>query len=278
MHPLARAALLIAALSALSRAAESGRPLSTIVQAPGQATSAGAPRQLSSVCPPGTLPDGNVCIPVPRDTEGGPELAAEESGHRGRSGTWRSYEQIPRRPDRPSDYRRYRLPVQPTAGQNLVVSGYDLDRPDAEQRRGSRFKAIGHGGIDIAQKRGTEIHLVALEHQTGDAEVLFVGEVFGNSVVTRHSVKQAGKLREYIVIHGHLQGPAPGLSKGMNLREGGLVGFVGDSGAPGDVHLHLEVRRVRDGVNVAALAAGDLTNNARTVVCDPRNVLPLVNE
>lgn len=278
MHPFARAALLIAALSALSRAAESGRPLSTIVQAPAQASSAGALRQLSSLCPPGTLPDGNVCIPVPRDVQGGADLTAEQSGHRGRSGAWRSYEQIPRRPDRPSDYRRYRLPVQPVPGQNLVVSGYDLDRPDEEQRRGSRFKAIGHGGIDIAQKRGTEVHLVALEHQTADAEVLFVGEVFGNSVVTRHTVKQGGRLREYIVVYGHLQGPAPGLSKGMTLREGTLVGFVGDSGSPGDVHLHYEVRRVRDGVNVGALAAGDLTNNARTVVCDPRNVLPLVGE
>lgn len=122
------------------------------------------------------------------------------------------------------------------------------------------------------------MRLVNLEHQTADAEVLFVGEVFGNSVVTRHSVREGDRLREYVIVYGHLEGAAPGLSRGMNVREGALLGFVGDSGSPGDVHLHLEVRRVRDGVNVATLAPGELTKNARTVACDPRNVMPLAGE
>jgi murein DD-endopeptidase MepM/ murein hydrolase activator NlpD len=277
VEPLARATLLLAALAALSRAAEGDRPLAHAMEAPKLQASAAASHSLSSACPPGTLPDGRVCIPVPSDTTGGAALSAEENAHRDRSGAWRHYEQIPRRPDRPRDYRRYRLPVPPLPGQNLVVSGYDLDRPDSEQRRGAHMKAIGHGGIDIAQKRGTEIRLVDLEHQVGEAEVLYVGEVFGNSVVMRHAVREGGQLREYIVVFGHLEGPAPGLRRGMNLRQGSLVGFVGDSGAPGDVHLHFEVRRVREGVNVSALVAGELTKNARTVVCDPRNVLPLVD-
>jgi murein DD-endopeptidase MepM/ murein hydrolase activator NlpD len=160
----------------------------------------------------------------------------------------------------------------------MIVSGYDLDKPDAEQRRGSRIKAIGHGGIDIAQKRGTAVTLPSLEHQTGDAEVLFVGEVFGNSVVTRHTLREGNRLREYVVLFGHLEGPAPGLARGMNLREGSLIGYVGDSGSPGDVHLHLEVRQVREGVNVAELAPGEIAKNDKTVVCDPRNVLRLADE
>ena len=114
--------------------------------------------------------------------------------------------------------------------------------------------AVGHGGVDIAQKRGTEVRLVALEHQVGEAEVLYVGKLFGNSVVTRHALREAGKLRDYLVIHGHLDGPAPGLASGQNAREGTLVGFVGDSGSPGDVHLHLEIRRVRDGIDAKKLA------------------------
>lgn len=284
VQPLTQATALCAALAALSQAAESGRPLTS----PGSATTpaiasaahaqSGKGRSLASACPEGTLPDQGVCIPVPADPRGGAELLAEQNVHRDRSGAFRFYDQIPRRPERPNDYRRYRWPIPPLPGQNLVISGYDLDRPDAQQRRGTHLKAVGHGGIDLGQRRGTEIRLVDLEHQVGEAEVLFVGEVFGNSVVTRHSVRESDRLREYLIVYGHLEGPAPGLTRGMNLREGALLGFVGDSGSPGDVHLHFEVRRVRDGVNVASLAPGELTKNARTVVSDPRNVMPLVAE
>jgi hypothetical protein len=57
-----------------------------------------------------------------------------------------------------------------------------------------------------------------------------------------------------------------------------VVGYVGDTGSPELVHLHLEARRVRDGVDVASVARSApraLAENANSVVCDPRNVLPL---
>lgn len=287
MEPLVRAAAIAAALSALIHSAEIGLPPLSADRAGSGGPAAGAaagsvgdgapatagPGQ--SLCPPGTLPDARVCIPVPRDVLGRDELDAVENAHRDKSGRTRVYEQIPRRPDRPADYRRFRYPVPIRPDQSFVSSGYDLDLPDKDQRRGAHLKAIGHGGIDIAQKRGTEVRLVNLEHQVGDAEVLFVGELFGNSVVTRHAVKEGGRLRDYLVIYGHLDGPAPGLGAGRNVREGSLLGFVGDSGSPGDVHLHLEVRRVRDGVDASKLHAGSLAKNAKTVACDPRNVLPL---
>jgi len=275
MPPLGRAAVFCALVSALVRAAElAAAPGPRAAPAAPPATGSGA---LLSLCPAGTLPDANVCIPVPRASPGGPELESEPGSHRERSGRVQRYEHIPRRPDRPADYRRFRLPVQPLDQQAFVSSGYDLDLPDALQRRGEKLNAVGHGGVDIAQKRGTEVRLVALEHQVGDAEVLFVGVLFGNSVVTRHSLREGGRLREYLTIHGHLAGPAPGIQRGMNLREGSLLGFVGDSGSPGEVHLHLELRRVRDGIDVARLGPGEIADNAKTVACDPRNVLPLKN-
>jgi murein DD-endopeptidase MepM/ murein hydrolase activator NlpD len=270
VQPLVRGAIVVAALSALTRAAESER----VPEPSGAEIPAHSDQPLSSQCPAGTLPDRGVCIPVPLGPRGGDELLAQENAHRDRSGAWRSYEQIPRRPERPSDYRRYRLPVPPLPGQSFVVSGYDLDLPDAEQRRGPELKAVGHGGIDIAQKRGTAVRLVALEHQVGDAEVVHVGSLFGTSVMTRHAVREGGRLREYIVIHGHLDATAPGIRRGSNAREGTLLGFVGDSGSPGAVHLHLEVRRVRDGVDALALVPGLLIQSSKSVVCDPRNVLP----
>jgi hypothetical protein len=54
-----------------------------------------------------------------------------------------------------------------------------------------------------------------------------------------------------------------------------VVGYVGDTGSPELVHLHLEARRVRDGIEVAKLPPEGLVANENTVVCDPRNVLPL---
>jgi murein DD-endopeptidase MepM/ murein hydrolase activator NlpD len=227
-------------------------------------------------CPVGTLPDGGVCVPVPDITLGGEALAEQRAAHHDRSGRLRVYDQIPRRPERPADYRKYQLPVAPLPQQSFVTSGYDLDLPDDEQRRGAEMKAVGHGGIDLAQKRGTPVALVALEHQVGDADVLFVGKLFGNSVVTHHAVREQNVLRDYLVIHGHLEKPASGLTRGATLPAGGIVGYVGDSGSPGVVHLHLEVRRAREGVVLNALGPGELAHNSKTVACDPRNVLPLL--
>ena len=55
-----------------------------------------------------------------------------------------------------------------------------------------------------------------------------------------------------------------------------LLGFVGDSGSPGVVHLHVEVRRAREGVDAGQLPLGQVNQNAKTVACDPRNVLELL--
>lgn len=236
----------------------------------------GAPADAPS-CPERTLPDGGVCVPVPDGSLGGEALAEQRAQHHDREGHLRVYDQIPRRPERPADYRQYQLPVPPLPQQSFVTSGYDLDLPDDEQRRGAEMKAVGHGGIDVAQKRGTPVALVALEHQVGDADVLFVGKLFGNSVVTHHAVREQGTLRDYLVIHGHLEKPASGLARGATLRAGVTLGYVGDSGSPGVVHLHVEVRRAREGIVLGALSPGELAQNAKTVACDPRNVLPLLS-
>jgi len=233
-------------------------------------------RAADAPCPRGTLPDGNVCVPVPDPEARSQALAEAQNEHHDRSGRLRVYDQIPRSPDRPQDFRKYRLPIPTPAGAGFVGSGYDLDRPDAQQRRSAELSAVGHGGVDLAQARGTEVRLVNLEHQLGDAAVLEAGHLFGNSVVTLHTLREAGTLREYLVIYGHLASAAPGLSRGQSLKPGALLGYVGDSGSPGIVHLHLEVRRAREGVAAAELALGQVTQNAKTVACDPRNVLELL--
>jgi murein DD-endopeptidase MepM/ murein hydrolase activator NlpD len=274
VQPIVRLSLYLAAMAVgSSAAARFGKP--TAIVAPHAPARSVELLDLAH-CPAGTLHDGNVCVPVPEEESSeGEALVAERNVHRTRSGNWTEYEQIPRHPDRPRDYNAYRYPVEPLPGQSLMMSGYDLNLPNESQRRGSRLKAVGHGGIDLAQHRGAEVRLVALEHQRGPAEVLHVGWLFGNTVVTIHSVQEAGLLRQYLVLFGHLEKPATGLDAGALVDDDGLIGFVGDSDSPGAIHLHLEIRQVRDGVDARLLAPGEIVDNARTVACDPRNLLPL---
>jgi len=135
---------------------------------------------------------------------------------------------------------------------------------------------VGHGGVDLPQAKGTPVKLVALEHQEGPAEVLYTGPLFGTTVVTRQSLREGGRVMDYVVLFGHLDSIAAGVTPGRMLNEGELIGAVGDTGSRELVHLHYEVRRVRDGIDLARVGAGaPLLAENISVVCDPRNVLPL---
>src|SRR5262245_10859773 len=104
MSPLLRGAILVTLVSALVRAAElssGNRPGSARAAPVVAGVSHGA--STTSLCPPRTLPDGQVCIPVP-------EVAAQATADLGGS-RWQLYAHIPRRPERPEDYLAYRLPI-----------------------------------------------------------------------------------------------------------------------------------------------------------------------
>lgn len=237
--------------------------------------------EVAGGCAAGTFPDDGACVVLPddptwgEDPVGAPEGEAVPTGHFEKSGRWKAYEQIPRRPDRPADYAAYTYPIPPgLPGGKSVVSGYDLDLPDHLQRRG-KMRAVGHGAVDLPQKRGTQIRMINLEHQVGDAEVIHVGWLMGFSVVTKHTLREGGRTRDYVLIFGHLDNAAPSLIRGATLREGDLVGFVGDTGSPELVHLHLEARRLLEGVDGSKLMPGRILAADVSVVCDPRNVLPI---
>jgi len=265
----------LAVLVFIVGSARSG-PLAPLKLAIAGTTPTGPAALAEGECPNGTAPDGNACVHL-ETIEDGPVAPSSLNSHHERSGRLSTYEQIPRLPDRPSDYDAYRYPIPPgLPNGHYVVSGYDLDKPDEHQRRGPTLKHVGHGGVDLPQAKGTPIKLVALEHQEGEAEVLYAGGLFGLTVLTRQVLREGGRLRDYVVLYGHLDQIAPGVHAGMTLHEGDLVGTVGDSGSPRIVHLHLEIRRVRDGVDIAKVAAGAMMiADSVTVVCDPRNVLPL---
>jgi murein DD-endopeptidase MepM/ murein hydrolase activator NlpD len=264
-----------------------GRPLAPRQAAAGSAPPAGGPLAPASAltlgaltlagCPAFTAPDNDACVHLVRGGEDGPLAPALPNAHREKSGRWAQYDQIPRLPDRPADYDAYRYPIPPgLPGGHHVVSGYDLDRPDPQQRRARSLSHVGHGGVDLPQAKGTPVKHVTLEHQEGDAEVLYTGALFGTTVLTRHTLREGGRVRDYLVLYGHLDAIAAGIAPGAMVKDGDLVGAVGDTGSPALVHLHYEVRRVRDDVDLAKVPAGaPLIADSVSVVCDPRNVLPL---
>jgi murein DD-endopeptidase MepM/ murein hydrolase activator NlpD len=228
-------------------------------------------------CPPGTVPDQGACVHLAAAADDGLLAPVAANAHHDKRGRFTTYDQIPRLPERPADYDAYRYPIPAgLPGGHHVVSGYDLDRADGKQRRGARLSHVGHGGVDLPQAKGTPVKMIALEHQEGDAEVLYTGTLFGTTVVTHHTLREGGRLRDYVVLFGHLDAIGPGVTPGRTLKEGETLGAVGDTGSPELVHLHLEVRRVRDGVDVTHVPAGaQLLSQTVSVVCDPRNVLPL---
>jgi murein DD-endopeptidase MepM/ murein hydrolase activator NlpD len=259
----------IVALLSIGEGLSRGTPLHVAVAIDEAATR--AVHTPSPGCPPQMLPDVDVCVRLPEEDEGAPEAESAQNTHRDAHDQWIAYDEIPRRPDRSADYDAYRYPVP--CEHDCVGSGYDLDRPDDMQRH--KGHVVGHGAVDLPQVKGTPVVLVALEHQQGDAEVLYVGPLFGTTIITRHDLREAGELREYLLLFGHLDIQAPGMRPGARVKEGDVIGFVGDSGSPNLVHLHLEARRVRTGVDVGKLSPGAMIANENSVVCDPRNVLPL---
>jgi murein DD-endopeptidase MepM/ murein hydrolase activator NlpD len=223
-------------------------------------------------CAVGELDIDGFCLPTAGAvTDEGARVATNT--HTERTGRRVTYEHIPRRREVPEDYDRFVYPV-PTEGGHAVSSGYDLDRADAQQRRGAGLSATGHGGVDLPQPRGTPARVVSLRGEQGDAEVVYVGHLFGNTVALRQVVREGETLWTYLTLYGHLDAPAQGLARGMFVRPGAVVGYVGDTGAEGFVHLHYEVRRVRAGVDVMREPFTRVTEQEVSIPSDPRNVLP----
>jgi murein DD-endopeptidase MepM/ murein hydrolase activator NlpD len=94
-------------------------------------------------------------------------------------------------------------------------------------------------------------------------------------VITRHVVREDGLPRDYIVMFGHLEAWPAEVVRGRVVHAGDVVGYVGDSGSPRLVHLHLEVRRMRDGVDAWGVIGWELKAREISIVTDPRNLLPL---
>jgi len=88
-----------------------------------------------------------------------------------------------------------------------------------------------HRGIDYAAPIGTPIRAIA------DARVQFVGSKggYGNLVELQHS-------GPYSTAYGHISRFAKGLRRGGQVKQGQVIGYVGQTGLATGPHLHYEFR------------------------------------
>ncbi|WP_437742896.1 hypothetical protein WMF39_46485 [Sorangium sp. So ce1504] len=247
----------------------------------------------AALCGPRTVPEGAACVPLPAPgaplPEGGPAALSDPAGARpARAGTRsQAHEHIPRRPERPASAAAYTFPIgAPDAPPGFLLVEDAPAGAGALPAAGS-IAAIGAarpeppswiGGIDITATRGERVAALRLEGQEGKAEVVFVGALSGITVATAHDVREArdvDRVRRYLLLHGHLDRPGPGVVAGARLDAGDVVGYAGETGSPGLVRLRLEARQIREGARIEELDPKRITDAAVTVPCDLRNVLPL---
>lgn len=89
-----------------------------------------------------------------------------------------------------------------------------------------------HKGIDIAAPAGTKVFAAA----DGVITRREYSQSYGNVIYIKHA---DGKTTRY----AHMHGFAPGFKVGDTVRQGQLIGFVGNTGKSAGNHLHFEIRK-----------------------------------
>lgn len=89
-----------------------------------------------------------------------------------------------------------------------------------------------HKGVDYAAPMGTPIHAV------GDGRVIFAGweRGYGRFVLIRHVNRRDS------TAYAHMKAFARGIHRGVRVRQGQVIGYVGMSGLATGPHVHFEFR------------------------------------
>ena len=127
-------------------------------------------------------------------------------------------------------------PVQVTAPGGAFVIPVSGVEPSnlVDTFTAARANGRVHNAMDIMAARGTPV-LAAAE---GTIEKLYFSHGGGGITVYVRSPDQ-----RWIYYYAHLEGYAPGLAEGQQVRPGALLGFVGSTGSasPEAPHLHFAV-------------------------------------
>jgi len=117
-----------------------------------------------------------------------------------------------------------------------------LKAPVKYSRISSRFRSArkhpilgytrAHKGVDYAARTGTPIHAL------GDGRIVFAGWKggYGRLVEIRHTN------RNHHTRYGHMSKFGRGIHKGVYVKQGQIIGYVGMSGLATGPHLHFEFR------------------------------------
>lgn len=158
--------------------------------------------------------------------------------------------EIPGSPSPPSPTPTPSLPPIGFVGTLKLIVPVAGVRPDQLRDTFSDSRSEGrlHDAIDIPAPAGTPVLAVA----DGQIVKLFQSERGGSTIY------QASADKKLIYYYAHLQGYADGLVEGKYVRQGEIIGYVGDTGnaGPENYHLHFSIAVVADpkryweGVNI----------------------------
>jgi murein DD-endopeptidase MepM/ murein hydrolase activator NlpD len=107
-----------------------------------------------------------------------------------------------------------------------ISSGFDTNRKHPIL---NRIRA--HKGVDYAARTGTPVK------SAGDGEVIFCGNKggYGQVMIVKHD-------DHYETLYAHLSDFKKGLGTGDRVKQGDVIGYVGQTGLATGPHLHYEFR------------------------------------
>ena len=88
-----------------------------------------------------------------------------------------------------------------------------------------------HKGVDYSAQTGTSIKA------SGDGKVIYRGRkgAYGRTIIIKHGGR-------YSTLYAHMSGYKRGITVGKHVRQGQIIGYVGQSGRTTGPHLHYEFR------------------------------------
>ncbi len=122
-------------------------------------------------------------------------------------------------------------------GPDLIVPVDGLSAESLSNNWGAaRSEGRRHQGIDIMAPHGAPVLAVA------DGEIVR----FWNSELGGVSIYQADASGELVYYYAHLSARAGNIKEGDRVRQGQVIGYVGQTGNASTPHLHFEIAQVAD--------------------------------
>ena len=170
---------------------------------------------------------------------GADDIVATEFINRGK--TYRAVRYIDK-----DGYANYYTPEGNALQKAFLTTPVDFARISSHFSSSRRHPVLNriraHKGVDYAARTGTPVKA------TGNGEVTFLGRKggYGQAIILKHGDR-------YETVYAHLSGYKSGLREGSSVRQGEVIGYVGQTGLATGPHLHYEFRI--DGIHQNPLTA-----------------------